>query len=267
MTSLLFREQIAEPEEIEAARKVWGSQYYRFRSCLPSGTTAIGRYSVYPYYRELEEECDQRDISLIHSGDFHSFCTEMGWYDLIDDLTPDTWHQKGWKTVPDCKHGWVVKGLTHSRKWQWDDMMYAATRQDLRDVLDRIHRDSRVSKDGVVIREYVPLDKVGEGINGLPLGNEWRFFVLGSEIIASGFYWAIAECAPSMTSVPTGAKTLAQTVARRIQFHTDSAFYTVDIGRTEQGDWIVIEINEGQMSGLCTIPPVDFYEALDDASV
>lgn len=39
-------------------------------------------------------------------------------------------------------------------------------------------------------------------------------------------------------------------------------FYVVDIAETKFGEWIVIELNDGQMSGLSDIDAAWFYNAL-----
>jgi glutathione synthase/RimK-type ligase-like ATP-grasp enzyme len=37
------------------------------------------------------------------------------------------------------------------------------------------------------------------------------------------------------------------------------SFYAIDVAETESGDWVVIEINDGQMSGLSCNSPKDLY--------
>lgn len=45
-------------------------------------------------------------------------------------------------------------------------------------------------------------------------------------------------------------------------FDIDTNFYVVDVAQTESGDWLVVELNEGQMSGLSDNNPDIFYSAL-----
>lgn len=264
MTCLLYRDKLGEEEEFEAAIEVWGEDLYRFRSQIPSSARAIGRYSVLPHYDELEEELALKDCQLAHPLEVHEKIADLQWYKAMKELTPDTWFDEGWKTVPECEHGWVVKGKTNSRKWQWNKMMYAGDREQLKGIIHRLRNDSRISEQGLAIREYVPLEKVGQGINGLPLGNEWRCFFVGDDLLISGFYWAIAECAPEMGDTPDGAVEVAEEAARRFNHQTlyDEPFFVVDVAKTQEGDWIVIELNDGQMSGLSMIDPTEFYQAL-----
>jgi len=38
-----------------------------------------------------------------------------------------------------------------------------------------------------------------------------------------------------------------------------SNFYVIDVAKTQSGEWIVIELNDGQFSGLSAIDPNDLY--------
>jgi hypothetical protein len=52
-------------------------------------------------------------------------------------------------------------------------------------------------------------------------------------------------------------------VNERIKLHAN--FYVVDVAQTEKGDWIVIELNDGQQSGLSDNSPVALYRWLLEA--
>lgn len=267
MTVLLYRDCLLDDDEgeFEAAQKVWGEGLYRFRSQIPEDETVIARYSVWPFYGEVEEELSLKGCELIHSLDVYNRIREMDWYHHLSDLTPRTWFDEGYATVPECEHGWICKGRTHSRKWRWDEMMRAETREELESVLNRLNMDGQIRDQGTVIREYVPLKKIGEGINGLPLADEWRCFFWGSELLSAGFYWAIAEDAQQTGGLPGGAREVAEEAAELFEDACfETPFVVIDVARTEEGDWIVIELNDGQMSGLSTIDPESFYRTLRD---
>ena len=42
----------------------------------------------------------------------------------------------------------------------------------------------------------------------------------------------------------------------------DSSFMTVDLAQLESGDWIIMEVGDGQVSGLQEYDPGSFYEQL-----
>lgn len=66
-----------------------------------------------------------------------------------------------------------------------------------------------------------------------------------------------------MGELPKPAQELACKAAGLI---ADSAtFCVVDVGEKRDGGWIVIEVNDGQMSGLSMNDPHVLYQALLDA--
>jgi len=42
-------------------------------------------------------------------------------------------------------------------------------------------------------------------------------------------------------------------------------FFVIDVARTAEGKWIVVELNDGQQSGLSAIKPDDLYKNLKDS--
>ena len=51
-----------------------------------------------------------------------------------------------------------------------------------------------------------------------------------------------------------------KSIAKRIR----SNFVTIDVARKEDGSLIIMELGDGQVSGLQQIDPTDFYGAFDD---
>jgi hypothetical protein len=262
---VLFRPLEEHQKEKVAARKVWKDDYVELRTDIPHQSLVIGRYACLPFYDEVEREAYNRDGMLINANETHREIADMKWVNLVSN-TPKTWFDHGYRTVPDTENGWIVKGRTNSRKFQWNDMMYAEDRDGLRGVMNNLRNDQRINDQGLVIREYVPLEEVDEkGINGLPITNEWRFFFLNREDetyeVGSGFYWAITEKADDMGQTPDAARKAARQA--NLQFHKEDdksrSFVCVDVARTKEREWTVIELNDGQQSGLSTIDPASFY--------
>jgi len=230
---IVFRVDQDNEEEYAAAKDVFGDHVTRFRSDTQQGDLVIPRYSCLPFYQDFEDEVERKARDV------------------------------GYATVPDTEHGYVVKGKTNSRKFKWATHMFAKDREALKDVMGRLYDDSLLSSQGLVVREYVPLRKLEEGINGMPVTNEWRCFFLDDTLIASGFYWSMAECAEEMGTIPDEALALAKRAALELEGSKVRGF-VVDVGETAQGDWIVIEINDFQMSGLSMIDPLVFYTSLQE---
>jgi len=260
---ILFRLDRDTDDEARVAESIWKNRVYKYRSSLPYGVLVVGRYSVLPFYKELEDELASRGSQLINRYYEHRFIADMEWVVPLDGLTPRTWFDTGWANAPDTEHGWVVKGRTNSRKFQWNTHMYAPDRDALKTVIHRLYDDPMLSDQGLVIREYVPLKEFEEGINGMPVTNEWRCFFLYGELLSAGYYWSQAECAEEMGEIPEPALDLASKAAKLI---SDSAtFCVIDVAETAEGSWIVIEVNDGQMSGLSMNDPKVLYQNLWDA--
>jgi len=106
----------------------------------------------------------------------------------------------------------------------------------------------------------VPLEKLEEGINGMPITNEWRCFFWGTDLVSAAYYWSQAECAEQMGPLPEEARELADLVAARLAPKVPA--FVVDVAKTEEGRWIVVEINDFQQSGLSMNSPEGFYSRL-----
>jgi hypothetical protein len=97
------------------------------------------------------------------------------------------------------------------------------------------------------------------GHNGLPYANEWRFFYFKEKLLSVGFYWSLSDCVGQASLAPAAlqvAKEIARIAAR---FTT---FYTMDLAETEVGDWMLIELNDGQMAVPSENDPDELYRNL-----
>jgi hypothetical protein len=264
-TKVIFaRRPLFDDEEALAAENA-NLPVFTQRTKIPSGSLVIGRYSVLPYYREVEEDIKNLGSRLINNYDEHRYIADLqNWYGDLEGLTPKTWFDPG--QVPLNEPGsFVLKGETNSKKFLWKTHMFARTRADIGDVLVRLSHDSLIQEQKVYARQYVPLKTYFVDLQDLPITEEYRFFVLDGQVLAGGFYWApfadeVASSFPSAGDVP---KSFLGEVIRRVGDRT--RFWVVDVGRTANGDWIVIELNDGQMSGLSMIEPGDLYNALQES--
>lgn len=240
-----------------------------FRSAIKPGSIVLGRYSVLPYYDELEKELSSRGSRLINSWREHRFIADAiewsGPGGALEGLTPRTWRDDELVSLPEGSY--VLKGRTNSRKTQWATHMFAATRADVPVVASRLYDDPFILQQGLVVREYIPLRKLDSGLNGLPITNEWRTFWLvvnGIPImLCHGYYWASHPECLDAASFPEEATEIAFTAAVRIADHAN--FFVLDLAETQDGRWIVVEVNDGQMSGLSMCSAEELYSNMADA--
>jgi hypothetical protein len=260
---ILFRKGLAEEAEYDAAVQS-GIDVYTYRSDIPAGVCVIGRYSVLPYYKELESEVLHKGSCLVNSYAEHGFIADitqwaMGSGPLVG-ITPRTWGD--WSSLSEGSY--VLKGKTNSRKSKWNTHMFAPTLADVSRIGMRLFDDPLISDQGIVVREYVPLKTFGHDIMGVPITNEWRTFwmVVDStpRLIARDFYWASHPEFLDQARWSLEAEAFVTEAARRIVGH--ATFFVLDVAETVDNGWTVIEVNDGQMSGLSCVDPLMFYSSL-----
>lgn len=261
---ILFRScmDLATNDEMEIARSYL--QVEHFRTNIPANSLVVGRYSVLPYYRELEKELALSNSKLVNSYSQHSFIADItAWATItgvLAGLTPKTYTE--WSNLPEGAY--VVKGKTNSQKHQWATHMFAPNKAAIPGVVQRLLDNPLISEQGLVVREYVPLKQLTVGINGLPITNEWRTFwyVVDDKpiLLCYGFYWASHPEVSFLASFPRAAYDIAWKAADIISEHAN--FFVLDLAETANGDWIVIEVNDGQMSGLSMCSANTLYAAL-----
>lgn len=210
-----------------------------------------------PYYHEVN-----KDVlgTLINSNRAHEFITTFEWYDFLRDMTPETWFESNFYQ---CQYDgpFVVKGTITSKKHLFNKMMYAPTKKDALRIASDLRQDMYICNQDILFRKYVPLETFEVGLNGLPFTNEWRFFFLGEQLVDYGYYWSLADDIPQ--EIPEGGVDFAREAAKLVAGIT--RFFVIDIARTQEGEWIVIELNDGQQSGLSEIPADRFYRNLAGA--
>lgn len=265
---ILYRQADTSNDELEAIDEFFPSTFMRTAVPHRIGNEpewlVIGRYSVLPYYNELVKDLRFRYASLVNNYEQHQFLADLGqWYEVLKDITPRTWGS-GFDVLPENK-SFVLKGQTNSKKFNWNTHMFAKDKESVRVVLSRLLDDTLIGRQDIYVREYVPLVTYCHGINGLPITKEFRFFVLYGEVLCGGFYWSshIEEVTkanggklPSAEEVPQDLLEIVTTKLGHIPF------YSVDIAQTITGDWTVVDLNDGQMSGLSEISPRALYMSM-----
>ena len=230
------------------------------RSELPRDSIVIGRYSVLPYYKELYVDCLNIHARLINTPKQHSWIANFDWYNDILNYcipTPQSFDDSNFYAAPN--KAYVIKGRTNSRKHWWNKQMFAPTKKEASIIASDLMTDALIGPQGIIYRRYIPLKKLSEGLNGLPFTNEWRFFYLGENLIDYGYYWSNGDCSDK-ASIPDDVICMVNDWASLVSRHVN--FFVLDVAESQYDGWILIEINDAQMSGLSEIPIDHFYENL-----
>lgn len=261
---ILFRKCTEAEQEIKSAAKYFSS--YANRSAVPENSLVIGRYSVLPYYEELVCDLTTKQSRLINSYSQHRYLADVGnWYRDIYAYTPKTWTHLD--AVPNYAYPIIIKGRTNSKKFLWDTHMYAANKQEAAAVISRLFVDPTIGDQQLYFRKYVRLKQFMSGLRGLPVTKEFRVFVLDGQVLTRAFYWSnyvddiISEGHPASSIDPNEVP--ADFLRNVISCIGNNArFYTIDVAQMIGGGWIVIELNDGQMSGLSMTDPDELYKSM-----
>lgn len=257
---ILYRGSDFEKEEQEAAN--WFFKTTDRRPDIIKDDLVIGRYSLWPFYADQAKDIAYVGAKLINTYQQHLYVADLGNYVMdLGRLTPRTW--RSFEHLPE-KGPFIVKGETNSRKSHWKRDMFAETKTDAIRIANRLSDDSLIGQQKLYIRQYVPLVKYMDGVNGMPVTKEFRFFVGFGHLLSGGYYWQ--NYIDDIGGVPDHNEVPREFLQEVIEAVGDqSNFYTIDVGQTEKGDWIVIELNEGQQAGLSCNDPFKLYENLSKA--
>jgi len=250
---ILFRTDLASEGELEIVKQYFDVVEFRSEA---KDSLVFGRYSTLPYYKELEQDLSNQNCVLVNSYRQYKWIADFEWYDVLEEYTFKTWFRG--IDVPEEEAPFVVKGKTNSRKQYWDSLMFADTKKRAIEIGWELCKDALIGDQGVVYRKYEKLITYEIGINGLPFTKEFRFFFYKGTILTYSYYWGIAE--KTDIKLDQEGYDFAEKVGKIVADYVN--FYVLDVAQKEDGSWILVEINDAQMSGLSEINPHDLYSNL-----
>ncbi|MCI2171703.1 ATP-grasp domain-containing protein [Schleiferilactobacillus perolens] len=149
----------------------------------------------------------------------------------------------------------TIKDFVKSRKYEWKSAFFIPDARDTTAALKVIHtfikRQGADLIGGVVIRQFVDLKETGTHLReNVPFFEEYRVFYWQQRPFTVIDYWGhntegLGEKDQSFIKVQ------AQNIA--------SPFFTIDFARRTDGRLIIMEIGDGQVSGLQGLSPEQFY--------
>lgn len=187
------------------------------------------------------------------------------WYPLVEALTPRSVWLAGRPERADVVVAarafgdapLIVKDFVKSEKHLWAEACFVPRASDeagLWRVVSRFLQErGRDLEGGLVLRELVPLRRLGaHPRSGMPIAAEVRAFVLDHRPVVVLPYW-------EGTQVPLPDLAAFDAALTRVP----SRFFTADLALREDGTWTVLELGDGQVSGLPEdADPLPLYRAL-----
>ena len=262
---VLYRDDVDWRQEADVVEKYFDCTSSRMS--INKDELVIARFSALPFFKEQEADLNHVGASMINTYQQHQYIADLGtWYWDLEEFTPRTWRQL--HEIPD-EGPFVLKGATNSKKFLWKTHMFAKNKKEAIDAHTRLCNDSLLHYQDIFIREYIPLEKLSEGLQGLPITREYRFFVYKDVILSGGFYWSshveeIKEAGIDINpdEVPRDFLNAIISKIRNTEMGTPPDYYVIDVAKTEEGKWILIELNDGTMSGLSDNDPDTLYSNL-----
>ena len=140
----------------------------------------------------------------------------------------------------------VVKDYVKSRKHEWHEACFIPDAADAVAALRVVARFVELQGDdligGLVFREFVDLKTIGaHAQSGMPLAREFRLFFLNHRLLIFANYWTQSDYSGE-------APPLA--LFQDIAFGVRSRFFSMDVAQKTDGDWIIVELGDGQVAGL-----------------
>jgi hypothetical protein len=155
----------------------------------------------------------------------------------------------------------VLKDYVKSQKHAWDEACFIPSASD-RGAVERVVRrflelQGPDLAGGLVFREFVELEPAGRHPrSGMPLALEHRLFFLDGRLLLRSEYWEEGDYGGEGPPVEVFAA-----LAGRVR----SRFFTMDVARRKGGDWLVVELGDGQVAGLLGKADAEvFYRELAD---
>lgn len=223
-------------------------------------------------YQKLFDGLAARGITLINTPEQYKYCHYLPeWLSKVGDRTPKSsvlplrsTEQLTPEHLAECLAVFgskpvIVKDFVKSEKHHWEEACFIPAASDAPHAMKVCQRYLQLRgqdlEGGLVFREFMRFMKLGvHPKSGMPLTEEFRAFVLNGQLMAVMKYWDEVQYPIEEPNFEPMLDLVAS---------IPSNFFTVDFARLETGEWMIVELGDGQVSGLPdNMNLTAFYDAL-----
>jgi hypothetical protein len=215
-------------------------------------------------YDRVYNSLAENNIYLVHTPEQHWRAGNLdGWYPFVEELTARSlWFD----TPPSVEEGErefsypvFIRGTFQTNRHK-ASFSVVRSREDYQRVVSEYCSHPRLNKQKFVVREFLPLRPVERKVNTdrVVPSFEFRSFWWKGDLVGFGPYWNTVADYAITRSEELSAISLSKQVAHRVNV----PFLVVDVAQLTDGQWVLIECNDGQESGYAGISPLSMWQGL-----
>lgn len=215
-------------------------------------------------YECLYNSLADKNYYLINSPDEYLNTHYLpNWYKYLENLTSKTIWSKEIPSKEEIidmlkyfnEEPIIVKDYVKSRKHEWYKSCYIENSEETENAIQVIDNfikgQGEDLNQGIVLRKFVELESIGfHEKSGMPISNELRLFIFNYKVVCTIGYWDGKD----MNEYPEFVDQILHEFK-----NIKSNFFTVDIAKKSNGEWIIMELGDGQVSGLQEYDIKNFY--------
>ena len=239
-----------------------------YGECVTGLTIYRGWMMKPQLYRLFYEKLKEKGIILINTPEeYEKYHMLPGWYeDFKENTAESVWDndntvESAILLTTNLEGSYIVKDYVKSRKHEWHDACFIPQIKDKANA-EKIIKNFITRQDdsligGVVLRKFENLKSIGyHEKSGMPISEEYRAFAFAGKVIVIDGYWTNEE----KLNLSIEELKWIDKCAGMLK----SNFATIDLARREDGKLIIVELGDGQVSGLQQIDVNRFYDAFQN---
>lgn len=215
-------------------------------------------------YDRLYDALKEKNYEMIVDKYCYRECHYLDyWYPKLQRLTAKSVYSHGLVDDQSIIHmlesfgnkSVIVKDYVKSRKHEWYESCFIEDASDTKKAMEVIHhfieRQAENFAGGLVLREYLDIVKTGVHFEShMPISEEIRIYCYKHEPICFISYWSGGMVQMDRSFIEAIDKCAI----------LDSPFYTIDLAKKTDGQWVLIEVGDGQVSHLRGYDVSKFYD-------
>jgi hypothetical protein len=219
-------------------------------------------------YEAIYTELQRKHIRLMNTPQEHLIAQEFDKaYPMLAGITPEsvvlTNPDDYQRAIEKLAFPVFVKGAVRSRKEAGLKACVANSKLELQLLVKQFFDAEYRSRGRVIVREFVKLKYHRTSEEGFPLGREYRVFLYKERVLGFGYYWEGQDLYRNLSS---DEEKQVLNLARQAAKQLGVPFLAIDVGQTEDGQWIIIEANDAQFAGTSQIPLLPLWNAIQSIS-